>query len=129
MRKPSSHFIYYKLLLRICQVTNYTYACDSVQVILEDICNGVSALISAVSTGLKAIVRRSGPFGYVPSPPKIQLPKSVICDRSKSLVADSLLPAAFSAPPDALNEKIFVPPVILSQQRVELIQIMKVSLH
>ena len=50
------------------------------------------------------MVNKSGPFGYVPSPPNIELPKSVICDRSKSDVAGSLLPPEPSAPPDALKE-------------------------
>ena len=54
------------------------YACDSDHVIRAEQLNGTVALTSDVLITLTAKVIKSGPFGNTPSPPKIQLPMSVI---------------------------------------------------
>ncbi len=65
--------------------------------------------------GLIATVITSGPFGNVPSPPFIELPKSVISDRSKLLDVEDLFSVEVDAePPEARREYRIVPPTITS---------------
>ena len=60
------------------------YACDSAQEILDATWNAEVLSICAVLITEAAIVIISGPFGNTPSPPRIELPKSVKVLRSNA---------------------------------------------